>query len=106
MPIYLDVHNVPLKEDQLKELVHSPRDEFGVSHVNLFYNHDANVCFCLLDAPDEEAVLKHHNKVGISCEWITRVTMAIGKEIAENTLSDSNKSSETITSFKNFKLPE
>lgn len=80
MPVYLDVHNVPFKEDQLKELVHSPKDEFGVSHVNLFYNHDANVCFCLLDAPDEEAVIKHHNKVGINCEWITKVTMATGKE--------------------------
>ncbi|MGB8086898.1 MAG: nickel-binding protein [Nitrososphaeraceae archaeon] len=80
MPIYLDVHKVPFKEEQLKELVHSPKDEFGVSHVNLFYNHDANVCFCLLDAPDEEAVIKHHDKVGINCEWITKVTMATGRE--------------------------
>ena len=38
-------------------------------------SHESNVCFCLLDAPDEEAVIKHHNKVGISCEWITRVSM-------------------------------
>lgn len=95
MPIYLDVHGVPFKEDQLKELVHSPKDEFGVSHVNLFYNHDANVCFCLLDAPDEEAVMKHHNKVGISCEWIKKVTMATGKEIARNTLSQSSKNNDT-----------
>jgi hypothetical protein len=80
VPVFLDVHKVPFKEDQLKELVHSPKDEFGVSHVNLFYNHEANVCFCLLDAPDEEAVVKHHDKVGINCEWITKVTMAAGKE--------------------------
>ena len=38
------------------------------------------MCFCLLDAPDEEAVVKHHDKVGINCEWITKVTMATGKE--------------------------
>jgi hypothetical protein len=27
-----------------------------------------------------EAVIKHHNKVGINCEWITKVTIATGKE--------------------------
>jgi hypothetical protein len=36
-----------------KELCSLPRDEFGVSHVNLFYNKDADVCFYLLDAPDK-----------------------------------------------------
>ena len=76
MPIFLDVHKVPFKEENLRELVDAPMDEYGVSHVNLFYNKDAGVCFCLLDAPDTEAVIKHHDKVNIECEWITQVTMA------------------------------
>ncbi len=76
MPIFLDVHKVPFKEENLRELVGAPMDEYGVSHVNLFYNKDAGVCFCLLDAPDTEAVIKHHDKVHIECEWITEVTMA------------------------------
>jgi hypothetical protein len=76
MPIFLDVHKVPFGEGHLKELCQSPRDEFGVSHVNLLYNYDANVCFCLLDAPDKEAVEKHHERANIICEWITEVSLA------------------------------
>jgi hypothetical protein len=45
MPVFLDVHKVPFGEEHLKELCASPRDEFGVSHVNLLYNKDADVCF-------------------------------------------------------------
>jgi hypothetical protein len=76
MPVFLDVHKVPFSEANLKELCMSPPDEFGVSHVNLFYNKEANVCFCLLEAPDLDAVEKHHSKVDIKCEWITEVTLA------------------------------
>ena len=76
MPVFLDVHKVPFGEEHLKELCASPRDEFGVSHVNLLYNKDADVCFCLLDAPDKEAVEKHHAKANVKCEWITEVTLA------------------------------
>ena len=76
MPVFLDVHKVPFGEDQLKELCMAPRDEFGVSHVNLFYNKDAGVCFCLLEGPDVDSIEKHHAKVNIKCEWITEVSMA------------------------------
>jgi hypothetical protein len=84
MPVFLDVHKVPFKEENLRELVGAPRDEYGVSHVNLFYNREAGVCFCLLDAPDTEAVIKHHDKVNIACEWITEVTMAKPSQAMSN----------------------
>jgi hypothetical protein len=76
LPVFLDVHKVPFTEDQLKELCNSPVDEFGVSIVNLFYNKEANVCFCLLDAPDVAAVESHHDKAEVKCEWITQVELA------------------------------
>ena len=76
LPIFLDVHKLPFSEDHLKELSDSPMDEFGVTHVNLFYNKVANVCFCLLDAPDVVAVENHHDKAGVKCEWITEVSVA------------------------------
>jgi hypothetical protein len=76
MPIFLDVHKVPFGEDHLKELSESPVDEFGVTHVNLLYNTEADMCFCLLNAPDIVAVENHHEKAGIKCEWITEVKMA------------------------------
>lgn len=49
----------------------------------------------MLDAPDEEAVIKHHNKVGINCEWITRVSMATGNEL----LGQPTKSARDMTFF-------
>jgi hypothetical protein len=76
MPVFLDVHKVPFSESNLKELCMSPPDEFGVSHVNLFYNKDTNVCFCLLEGPDMDAIEKHHAKANIKCEWITEVSLA------------------------------
>ena len=76
MPTYLDAHKIPFSEDNLKELCQSPRDEFGVEHINLFYNRETRVCFCLLSAPNKEMVEDHHTKVGIQCEWIMEVTMA------------------------------
>ena len=65
-----------LNKNHLKELVDLPMDEFGVRHVNLMYNKENGVCFCLLDAPDSEAVVKHHDKVNIKCEWIVEVALA------------------------------
>lgn len=76
MPIFMDVHKVPFNETNLKELCASPTDEFGVRHVNLLYNMDSKICFCLLEAPDIDAVEKHHAKVNIKCEWITEVSLA------------------------------
>ena len=76
MPVFLDVHKVPFSEANLKELCMSPVDEFGVSHVNLFYNKDTGICFCLLEGPDMDAIEKHHEKVNIKCEWIKEVSLA------------------------------
>lgn len=84
LPVFLDVHKVPFTEDNLRELCKSPPDEFGVSHVNLFYNKESSVCFCLLYAPDMDAVEKHHKKVNIQCEWITEVTNIVNEAFKMN----------------------
>ena len=77
LPIFLDVHNLPFSEDHLKEFFKPPIDEFGVRHVNYFYDKGANMCFCLLDAPDSVAVENHHEKAGVKkCEWIIEVEVA------------------------------
>jgi len=76
MAIYLDVHKVPFSEENLKELCKSPIDEFGVTHINLFYNTESRVCFCLLEAPNKQMVEDHHSKANIKCEWIAEVKMA------------------------------
>jgi len=62
-----------LDEDFLKKLQDSPRDDFGVKHLNILYNPEVDKCFCLLEAPSLEAVEKNHETLGIKCEWITEV---------------------------------
>ena len=74
MPRFLDVH--PMKgitEETLKQIQMSPKDEFGVTHVNILFNPEADRVFCILDAPDKDAVEKNHQKLGIKCEWIIEV---------------------------------
>ena len=60
-------------EKTLNELQNSPRDEFGITHKSILYNKDEDKIFCILDAPNKEAVDKHHNKAGLKCESITEV---------------------------------
>jgi hypothetical protein len=35
-------------------------DAFGVRQIELFYSPDGKGVYCLLEAPDEEAVRQHH----------------------------------------------
>ena len=66
MPTYLDAHDLGnVTEEQLKQAQNSPKDEFGVTHKNILYNKEENKSFCILDAPNKEAVEKTHQKLGI-----------------------------------------
>jgi Protein of unknown function (DUF4242) len=62
-----------LTAEQLIKLQKSPLDEFGVKHLNILYNYEANIVYCLLEAPDREAVEMNHAKLGYKCDWITEV---------------------------------
>jgi hypothetical protein len=74
MPKFLDVH--PLKgldEETLRQLQSAPVDEFKVKAINLMYNQEEDRFYCLLEAPNKQAIKDHHNKYGFKCEWITEV---------------------------------
>lgn len=74
MTLFIDEHLMgTFDEKTLNELQNSPRDEFGITHKNILYYKDKDKVFCILDAPDKEAVEKHHHKAGIKCESITEV---------------------------------
>lgn len=62
-----------LTAEALKKAQASPPDEFGVSHKNILYNEKEDKLFCFRDAPDEDAVKKHHEKLGIKLNWVTEV---------------------------------
>ncbi len=74
MPKFLDVHPMSeTSEEILRQLQASAKDEFGVSHINILFNSEADKVFCLIDAPSKDSVQKHHDKLGIKCEWIMEV---------------------------------
>ena len=73
MARFLDSHEVgSFTEEQLMILQKSPLDEFGVNHLNILYNYEAGIVYCLLEAPSREAVESNHAK-GCKCDWITEV---------------------------------
>ncbi|HEX7178252.1 MAG TPA: nickel-binding protein [Nitrososphaeraceae archaeon] len=74
MAKFLDVHSLKgFEKKTLRKLQQSPIDEFGITHDNIIYNKEEDKFYCLLDAPNREAVEKHHHKAGVKCEWIMEV---------------------------------
>jgi len=71
---FLDTHKIgSFTEEQIEKLHKSPIDNFGVKHINILYNYEADIMYCLLEGPNKEAVEKHHASLGSKCEWITEV---------------------------------
>jgi hypothetical protein len=71
---FIDIHSLgTYSDEELKKFGEFPVDEYGVKVLNIFYNRAVGLSFCLLDAPDRNAVEKHHEKYGVKCNWITEV---------------------------------
>lgn len=89
MPRFMDYHpDLKLPQaaiDQITADAAAERaDRFGVRQVELFHNADGRV-YCLLDAPDEEAVRQHHASLGVDCGGVhpvdgitTRLGVGVG----------------------------
>jgi hypothetical protein len=78
MPQFMDFHDdLKLPAEAIDQIAEGTRtgavDEFGVRQLELFHNADGKV-YCLLDGPDEEAVRKHHEAVGVPCGEVHRVS--------------------------------
>jgi hypothetical protein len=48
-------------------------DQFGVRQVELYHNSDGTV-YCLLDAPNAQAVRDHHAALSVDCGEVHEVT--------------------------------
>ena len=71
MPLFMDYHNdLKLPAEAIQQIAQETRngaaDQFGVRQVELYHNADGKV-YCLLDAPDADAVRKHHEALGVPC---------------------------------------
>ena len=74
MPKFIDAHPMkPFKADELKKLQDAPADEFGVTHHDILFSEKDNMIYCVLDAPNADAIHKHHHKAGIECDWVREV---------------------------------
>ena len=66
MPIYMDVHIVPgvkakdVATAHSKDLLH--QEEYGCKAMTYWVDEDRETIFCLVDAPDKEAVQEMHRK--------------------------------------------
>ena len=75
MPKFMDSHAMtPFKAEELKKLQTAPADEFGVTHHDILFSEKDNKIYCVLDAPNADAIHKHHEKAGIKCDWVQEVT--------------------------------
>ena len=71
MPKFMDFHpDLKLPQEAVDQIAADTKaakaDQFGVRQVELFHNEHGQV-YCLLEAPDAEAVRKHHEALGVPC---------------------------------------
>jgi hypothetical protein len=71
MPQFMDFHpDLKLPQEAVDQLGQDARDQkydqFGVRQIELYHNDQGHV-YCLLEAPDAEAVRKHHEALGVPC---------------------------------------
>jgi hypothetical protein len=77
MPTFMDFHpDLTLPPEDVAAIGEGARagvhDQFGVRQIELFHNAGGRV-YCLLEAPDEEAVRQHHAALGVPCGNVDEV---------------------------------
>jgi len=77
MPLFMDYHDeLHLPADAVEKITEEAKagqsDQFGVRQAELFHNDDGKV-YCLLEAPDAEAVRQHHAALGVGCGEVHEV---------------------------------
>jgi hypothetical protein len=78
MALFMDFHDDLVLSPQMVDTITQVTqdgviDEHGVRQVELFHNADGKV-YCLLEAPDVDAVRKHHDTVGVACGDVHQVS--------------------------------
>ncbi|MGD0085293.1 MAG: nickel-binding protein [Acidimicrobiales bacterium] len=78
MPKFMDFHDdLKLPSEAIQQITQDTKDaksdEFGVRQIELFHNSEGKV-YCLLEAPDAEAVRSHHAALGVPCGDVHEVS--------------------------------
>ncbi|SDY51337.1 Protein of unknown function [Modestobacter sp. DSM 44400] len=77
MPRFMDFHDhLQLPPEAIADIGAGARDgatdAYGVRQVELYHNPEGKV-WCVLEAPDEDAVRKHHAALDVPCGHVHRV---------------------------------
>jgi hypothetical protein len=88
MPQFMDFHaDLKLPNTAIEQIAADAAagrsDRFGVRQVELFHNAEGQV-YCLLDAPDADAVRKHHAALGVDCgevHPVVGITTRLAEEV-------------------------
>jgi Protein of unknown function (DUF4242) len=77
MPRFMDFHDdLKLPAEAIEQIAEGTRegtaDQFGVRQIELYHNADGKV-YCLLEGPDEDAIRKHHEALGVPCSEVHQV---------------------------------
>ena len=78
MPQFMDFHeDLKLPDEAIQQITQETKDkkadQFGVRQIELFHNPNGQV-YCLLEAPDAEAVRNHHAALGVPCGEVHQVS--------------------------------
>lgn len=77
LPLFMDYHDeLKLPQEAIDQITEEAKadksDQFGVRQAELFHNADGKV-YCLLEAPNAEAVRQHHAALGVDCGEVHEV---------------------------------
>ena len=77
MPTFIDFHgDLNLPQEAISQLAEDARDkkydEFSVRQIELYHSRQGQV-YCVLEAPDADAVRAHHAALDIACGDVVEV---------------------------------
>jgi len=81
MAKFMDFHDdLKLPDEVIVQITQDTKsaitDEFGVRQLELFHNPEGKV-YCLLEAPDADAVRSHHAAIGVPCGEVHEVSQLL-----------------------------
>ena len=85
MPFFIDTHKLgDYDRAKLEKSVEDQVDEFGVIIHQMLFNQAEDVLFCLCEAPNKEAVQKHHDTFNVECDKIIEIEHILTEKFLES----------------------
>ena len=85
MPIFIDGHDMKnISIEDIKKNINEHPDENGVRYLEILFSENEKKVFCILEAPNKEAVRYYHEDNKIECDFVFEVNQ-IKPEFIEGT---------------------